>query len=423
MRTRKFGRRYGPRLVALGAATMLAVTAAACSSSGSSAVTSAGSGAGSSAGSGSSGGSSSPFLVYVSAGLTGNANATQSNQSIRGIQAAAAVLNAKGGILGHQVVVKIANDTGDPSVAVGLLDKQLSSQLPNLVIPGAPPLDVGPALTPILTSHKVLSCTDDPTATQNQPSKFPYAFNIIPSITTEDQALATLVKAKGITKVGILMGNDAFGQGEQTVIAAALKADGITVTGTQTYNDTATNMVPQLTALKAGNPTAVIFDGSGSPIDYILQGFSLMNWNVEKIGGPATLFSDIASQVPAKDYKGMVAEGLAISKYLPPAQQSAALSELLTQIKKSGPINQPISAYAFFADCVLVTAQAAQQAGSLDSAKIAAALEDLGHTANPLYVSMPYEGFSAASHLPTTPANYFRFVTIGPLVDGMVDGQ
>jgi branched-chain amino acid transport system substrate-binding protein len=417
MRTHKAARRPSTRFVTLTAAAALALTAAACSSSSSS---------GSSAGSGSSsaGSSSSPFLVYVSAGLTGNANATQSVQSVRGIQAAAAILNAKGGILGHHVVVKVENDTGDPSVAVGLLDKQLSSgQLPGLVIPGAPPLDVGPALTPILTAHKVLSCTDDPTATQDQPSKFPYAFNIIPSITTEDQALATLIKEKGIKKVGVLMGNDAFGQGEQQVIVAALKADGITVTGTQTYNDTATNMVPQLTALRAGNPTAVVFDGSGSPIDYILQGFRLTNWNVEKIGGPATLFTDIAKQVSANDYSGMEAEGLAISKYVPPAQQSAALSELLTQIKKTGPIVQPISAYSFFADCVFVTAQAAEQAKSLDAAKISAALENLGHIANPLYVSMPYEGFSTASHLPTTPADYFRFVTIGPLVDGMVNGQ
>jgi len=408
MRTAQSGRRNGVRFTALGAAAILAL--AACSSSGSS----AGSGSAS---------SSSPFLVYVSAGLTGNANSTQSVQSVRGIQAAAAILNAKGGVMGHQVEVKVGNDTGNPSVAVGLLDKQLSSQVPNLVIPGAPPLDVGPALTPILTSHKVLSCTDDPTATQNQPTKFPYAFNIIPSITVEDQALATLIQAKGITKVAVLMGNDAFGQGEQQVITAALKADGITVTGTQTYDDTATNMVPQLTALRAGNPTAVVFDGSGSPIDYILQDFTLMNWNVDKIGGPATLFTDIASQVSAKNYTGMSAEGLAISKYLPPAQQSSALSGLLTQIKKTGPITQPISAYSFFADCVFVTAQAAEQAKSLDSTKVAAALENLGHTASPLYVSMPYEGFSKASHLPTTPAGYFRFVSIGPLVDGMVNGQ
>lgn len=365
--------------------------------------------------------SKSSYVIYVSASLSGVA-ATEDAQGVRGIKAAAQILNDEGGILGHHIVVDVYNDNADPATGVALLDRFLSSgHTPQLVISGVPPGSVGPALLPTLTQHKILSCSNDPDSGQNNPKLYPYAFNEIAAYPVEAQAEAKLIKAKGIKSVALLFSTDSFGVGAGAAMAAAMHEYGIKITATQSYSDSQTNMIPQLTALRASNPQAVVFDGLGLANNYVIESFQPMGWNIPEFGGPATLFGDLSAQIPSHYLTHFEAEALAISQYASKNSRSAALNKFIDTLNKTGGISQPLNDYSFYADCVFVTAQASTQAKSLNSSKVMDALEHLNHIANPQYVSLPYEGITPTDHLPPIHLSYFRLIKVGPLKNGMFE--
>jgi branched-chain amino acid transport system substrate-binding protein len=71
--------------------------------------------------------------------------------------AAVAVLNEKGGILGHPVELEIIDDGGDPTTAVTKLQERLrTGPRPNLVLPGNTSAEALP-MAPVITEAEILS--------------------------------------------------------------------------------------------------------------------------------------------------------------------------------------------------------------------------------------------------------------------------
>src|SRR5580704_4315109 len=103
------------RAFALSGAAVLSVSVlAACSSSASSSSSSSSSSASTSTSSSSSPSSSTPITIGASLSLTGDFS-TDGQNFQKGYELWAADVNAHGGLLGHQVVLKILNDASSPT--------------------------------------------------------------------------------------------------------------------------------------------------------------------------------------------------------------------------------------------------------------------------------------------------------------------
>lgn len=120
--------------------------------------------------------SSTPFVFVDITDLTGS-TAAFGIPILDGAKVAAAQLNAKGGILGHRIVVKSMNDpSNDPTTAINDLQSVLASgQQINLIYPGLTSA-VGEALLPSVNQHNILAIGSLSAPTLNDPAKYPNLF-------------------------------------------------------------------------------------------------------------------------------------------------------------------------------------------------------------------------------------------------------
>src|SRR5699024_10254201 len=153
MRTRALQR----TVVSLVAVGMASVTLAACGSDSSDADAD----------------SDKPFPFYMSADQS-RPTKSYTEAEIGGIQAAIDKINANGGFEGRKIQFEAVDDQNDPTKAVNLLQKRLSSgDKPDLVYAGGSS-SVSMSMLPVLTREKVLAMSASSAATLNDPEKFPY---------------------------------------------------------------------------------------------------------------------------------------------------------------------------------------------------------------------------------------------------------
>jgi ABC-type branched-subunit amino acid transport system substrate-binding protein len=159
--------RYG-----LAGLAVLALGLTACSSSSGSNTSDSSSASGGSGGSTAKG---SPITIGIVAAETGAYGAYGLGDE-KGIEAQIDLVNASGGILGHQVKLDNIDDQSDPSKAVIGVQKLLSeSPAPLMIHCGAISADCAPLL-PYTGRAKVITMTPAATPDFGDPSKNPYTF-------------------------------------------------------------------------------------------------------------------------------------------------------------------------------------------------------------------------------------------------------
>jgi branched-chain amino acid transport system substrate-binding protein len=401
---------------------------AACSSSGASS-TASGSTASSTAGSGSTGAaggsgssgsasSSTSFDVVIDTGVTGpyGANGTAAAD---GVKAAAAVLNAQGGILGHQVKVEVLDNQGNPNTAATLLEQRLSSGTkPDMIEPGSISTE-GVVEVPIANAAKIISIGTPNDLTLNNPAKYPYEFFAAPSASLAQQSLMAYFKAHSYTTAGMIYSTDAYGASVQQATAAAAKQAGITLDSVS-YNDTDLNMTSELQKLQADHPQVLYVQGFGAPDGIILQNQYALGWKVPTIGDLTVSATPTIAADSGKPYeKGLLLQDVGLNEYS--ATQSPAVATYISAIKKFGPIESTLTTTSFQYDSLMLVAQAAKQAGSIDTPALASALENLKQPADPAWVSLKEYTYTSSDHAPTAALSNWIVNPTSTLVDGQYD--
>jgi branched-chain amino acid transport system substrate-binding protein len=402
----------GPSRRATGALALLAMSGvvglAACGSSSSGAPSSSGNGGGSAK-------AGSPFIVVIDTGTSGP-YAQNGQAAVAGVKSAAAVLNKSGGILGHPVQVEVLDNGGNPTTAASKLAQRLSSgTLPNLVEPGSISTE-GVAEVPIANAHKVLSIGTPNDSSLNDPKKYPYEFLIAPNASLPATSVMEYAKSKGWTKLAMISSSDAYGASVAKATTDAAKAAGITLS-TATYNDTDLDVTAQLQQLKSHNPDALFMQSFGSPAGVILAGRQKLQWNIPLVGDLTTATTPLIwDQGGSSSEQGMVVQTNTVNQYSasPPAAQTAFIAAL----KQQGTINSVLTTTSYQYDSVMVVAQAAKQANSIDSGAMAKALENLQQPADPPWVTLKTYVFSATDHSPAAATSNWIFIPPTKLTDG-----
>lgn len=370
-----------------------------------------------------------PFNVLVVGSLSTGAGVANM-AVVNGMQAAALSINASGGILGHQIKFKIYDTGGNTTQAVTLVTQALQSAPAdggtwNFIESGASS-DEQLAELPTVTKYKVPGIAVESSPLLGNPDNFPYHWILGVNIKTEVKTLADYLKTQGFKTVGFFYQNNAVGQASDAVIGPALTADGINEVKVS-YPATAVDLTTQMQQMQALKPDAVLATAQSGPwIGYVLKAKAALNFNVPFVGD-ATFSGADAYTIAGKDLvKGVKYYTWGVDLYLPPAQQSAAEQNFISNLQKVVvTYTVPLHQYGAGWDALQFMKIAAEKANSLDPDKIKAALDTNLQipSPSPLVDGPAGWGWSATSvtgHLSTPGPGAFVISDIGPLVDGQI---
>lgn len=318
------------------------------------------------------------------------------------IRAGVKVINAQGGVLGHDIELITEDSAGDPTKAVSNLQSMLSqSEKPTVVIPGLLSTETLAGL-PLVTSAKVLSIvvTSNPETADAQ--KFPYTFNLgSTNATYAVPAAVDEMQGKGYKKVAVAASDDATGVANLEAVEAAAQDGGFTVTSVRIPPDTI-DPIPQLSKLQADDPDLLVYaTGPGPLTAATLTARQTMGWTVPAHGLPVSAGAAV-SKLPAETTAGVTfttpVYGVAGSEVQKTEAYKTYLTALEEQVGGMDKVTQTPEIYVNPYAMTIAGAAAIQKAGSCDTDKVVAAFQSLQVADVPLWFVTSAFGFSKDNH-------------------------
>jgi branched-chain amino acid transport system substrate-binding protein len=351
---------------------------------------------------------------------------------VKGMQAQIDLINASGGVLGHQLKLDAIDDQSDPSKA-GIAAQQLlsGSQVPLLIHAGAVSVDAAPVIA-VTTRAKVITMTPAATPAFEDPKQDPYDFVVFPSSDLQVTATAAGLKQliPGDTKVGLLSSNDTGGQAIIQAMQQGLPAAGLTVVGSQSVSDTATDMTPQLQALKSAG-AQILFLQFASPAQFVtaMDNIQTMGWkSVRALAGTTAIAATTMTAIPAAVTNQFAALGtLSLSRSGSAASLQPKIQSFVNELNKIGGNTALLLESLNGADEINLLVWAINHAHSIQPAAVYAALNDTASTPVPssqLY-QVPPPAWSSTNHGLTGAnfSNYWALLSPGTPLEGTYKGE
>ncbi|TYC09014.1 ABC transporter substrate-binding protein [Actinomadura syzygii] len=361
---------------------------------------------------------SGPFVFYVSIDTSGP-TAVLGGGLLAGARTAIKDINAKGGIGGRQIKLEVANDQNNPTKAVSELQRRLAKGKPDLVYPGGSSA-VSMSMLPILTRDKVLSVGATSSIQLNDPKKFPYHFGVTPPSSAYVPTFVQLAKEKGYKKVAMIYSDDATGQSSFKQYEGPVKQAGIELVSAS-YDTTALDMTPQLQQLRAQKPDALIVNGYGTAVLYVLRGRAQIGWTLPSYGDQLASPSPIAGKVTAAQIKNY--QVIMQTSSLVGDRQHPGLAPVIKEFQTSDGAKfltqTGVAVFTTTYDLLQFVAYEAGQEKTTDGQKLAKAFEKFKTPANPPWVGKGPNGevtkyeYTPSNHFPMTSATSFKYVQPG----------
>lgn len=363
-----------------------------------------------------------PYRILVLGALSAEgALGINASTSVLSVQAAATVANEDGGILGREILVEVADDQADPTTAVTLVREAINSDTPPDAILNSGPSTVAEATLPIISQAEIVSFNIGPTATSADPSVFPHNFDIAVGAPDAVAGIVTYFGEQGFGTAGVLHGSSSYGEIFGTEAAEGLTAADVEVLGTEEYDVASLDVTPQLEALRAKNPDALVLDAYGAPLGYILQGIEKLDWDVPIIGNTSVSATGLVNTPPPSGVLGTGQVENLVMEVFQSTVADAEASETNQSVQAMLDIGEIKATLilAFNYDAVVLLKAAIESVGRADDADaIAAALTDPEVTkAAPTAMLSEYV-FSQDRHAAVISGTDFRFIPPSALENG-----
>jgi ABC-type branched-subunit amino acid transport system substrate-binding protein len=286
------------------------------------------------------------------------------------IEMAIKEINAAGGVNGKDVTSTQRDDGGgsDTAVASASLDSLLSSDQVDVILgPASSTTTLG--IIDKIETNGVAECTGSNTTPELSVAGGAaggHYFRTAPPDTLQGQALAQVVLGDNKSNIAILTRNDSYGTGFGKALQAALEDGGATVVENAAYDPKASDYKADVAKVADKNADAIVvlgFNDDGGKVikEMIAQNVGPKDVQVYTADGMqgSSFYKGIDPSNPA------VIEG--IKGTAPAAAPGGVDSPFTAEYAKTG-LDTIFSGYYY--DCTIVTALAAQAAGSDDPEKI-----------------------------------------------------
>ena len=285
-------------------------------------------------------------------------------------------LNAKGGLLGRKVELIVKDTGGSPEKAVSFA-KQLIEEDKVLAILGPSTSGETMQIKNLCEENKMIlvSCAAAEVIVN------PLAKYVFKTPQKDSQAVTWIyntMKAKGITRIGVLSSNDGFGGAGKKQLESMAKDAGIEVLASEVYDKGATDLTDVLAKLKAKEVQAVV-NWSVAPAQAIAPK------NMKQMGMTVPLFlSHGFGNLKYAELAGEAGEGalfpasrlLVVDQLADTHPQKAVLTQYKADYEKR--YQEAVSTFGGHAyDAILIVSSAIAKAGSADRDKVRDAIEGL----------------------------------------------
>lgn len=279
-------------------------------------------------------------------------------------------INKKGGVLGKQIEIVIYDSGGDAAKAKQFATRLVEDDKVIAQVGGSTTGDTM-AMIPVFEDAKLPFISLGGAVAIIEPAK-KFVFKTPHTDKMACEKIFEDMKKRGLTKIGMISGQDAFGKSMQDECKKVIGTYGIEVLADETYGPRDTDMTPQLTNVKAKTGIqAVLNAGFG-------QGPSIVTRNYKQLGFTVPLYQ--SHGVASKgfiDAAGEAAEGirlpaaaLLIAEKLPDSDPQKAVvvayTKAFTEYAK-----QPVSTFGGHAyDGLNILVEAIKRAGATDGQKV-----------------------------------------------------
>ncbi|MFN3744984.1 MAG: ABC transporter substrate-binding protein [Hyphomicrobiaceae bacterium] len=279
-------------------------------------------------------------------------------------------INAKGGLLGKQIEIVIYDSGGDAAKAKQFATRLVAEDKVIAQVGGSTTGDTM-AMIPVFEEAKLPFISLAGAVVIIEPVK-KFVFKTPHTDKMACEKIFTDMKARGLTKIGMISGQDAFGKSMQQECKKVAGKYGIEILADETYGPRDTDMTPQLTNVKAKpGLQAVLNPGFGQGPAIVTRNFKQLGFTVplyQSHGVASKAFIDAAGD--AAEGVRLPAAALLIADKLPANDPQRPVvinySKAFTAYAK-----QPVSTFGGHAyDGLNILVEAIKRANSLDGEKI-----------------------------------------------------
>jgi len=216
--------------------------------------------------------------------------------------------NRRGGLLGRQIELIIEDDTSNPSTAVIATTKLIRDKRASVIV-GPTIVDSGMAMIPTCEQEQTPFVVTGPVPNLGKK----WVFIIGPGdIRGAARLLELVVTDLGMKRIALLHDSTNYGKvGASIYNKEITRYPGAALIIQERYDNSDTNMVPQLTKIKAAGPDIMILHGTGGLAAVIAKNYKQLGMKVPVIASHATAVPDFVKLAgPIAEESGWIMFGL-----------------------------------------------------------------------------------------------------------------
>lgn len=289
-------------------------------------------------------------------GLAGPFSQPRGASMLRAARLAVKEINAKGGVRGRQLELRVADDSGSEDVAVRVAERLHADPAVVAVIGHL-------ASGPSITAARVYGAAPNPVVMISPSASSPdltgigpYVFRVCPSDLQHGSQLAEFAsRALGARRAGIIYVNDDYGRGVRRTFATEFRRLGGTVVEADPYVATTASLEPYLSRMRrAGGVDVLLLAAERPGAELALREMRALGVAWPVLGGDA---------ITGIEADGALAEGVRLSSaYLPdrPGERNGAF---VAAYARAYPGERPDHRGAGAYDAVYLLARAIDEGG------------------------------------------------------------
>jgi branched-chain amino acid transport system substrate-binding protein len=284
-------------------------------------------------------------------------------------------LNKKGGVLGRQIELVLYDDGGDANKARTFATRLIEDDKVVAMVGGST-TGTTMAMIPVFEDAKVPFVSVAGAIEIIEPVRS-FVFKTPHTDKTACEKIFEDMKARSLTKIGMISGTDGFGKSMRTQCLRVVKDYGITIVADESYGATDSDMTPQLNKIKnTAGLQAVVNPGFGQGPAIVTRNYGQLSIGLplyQSHGVASKSFIDLAG--PAAEGIRLPAPALLVADKLADAdKQKAVVTAYKTSYEKA--VGQPVSTFGGYAfDGIQLVVEAIQKAKGTEPQKIRDALE------------------------------------------------
>ena len=302
-------------------------------------------------------------------------------------------INADGGVLGRQLELIHYDDAGNASKARNFASRLIRSDRVDIIVGGST-TGATMAAVPMVEQAGVPFISLAGAVVITNPVK-KWVFKTPQTDRMAAERVLNDMKARGLTKVGLISGTGGFGSsGREQTLAAAKEMGGIEIVADETYGGSDTDMTAQLTNIRGAEGVQTILNfgfGQGPAIvtrNYAQLGIELPFYQSHGVASDG--FLELAGS--SADGLRLPASPLLVPDSLPESDPQKPVVEAYKS-EYEARWNAKVSTFGAYAyDGLMLAVEAIEKAGTTDKAAVRDALETIqGHVGVTGPFNMPAE--------------------------------